>query len=242
VNWLRVVVPFALAALELSHPVWADGSVARAVVAAGAWWIPLHLLLIGGYVLLVWTLWPARAAPDASREPARLIAAFSLQRMARALLTLFALANTAFLAVDGPAIGILAPSDPSAAETLWTSPLVTLLANASGAAWSAALLTLALALLEADSRLVVAGLALTWLTFVASAVVPQATAASRLVALATGAAAVYSTGKPALTFALLVFAAVLRQHVGPEAALGMLCIAAAQTLRGRSVLEASSRL
>ena len=37
----------------------------------------------------------------------------------------------------------------------------------------------------------------------------------------------YRGGTADIGSALLVFAAVLRQHVGPEAALGLLCVAAA---------------
>src|SRR5438874_1711225 len=48
-----VAISIALAVLELSHPTWTDGSVVEAVQAAGAWWVPLHVLLIVGYGGLV---------------------------------------------------------------------------------------------------------------------------------------------------------------------------------------------
>src|SRR5712691_8889639 len=98
-----VAISVALAALELSHPTWTDGSVVQAVKAAGAWWIPLHSLLIAGYGGLVVVLWR-----EVEGGPARL------------LLGLFGVCNTAYLAVDGIAVGVLAQTDPAAADALWT--------------------------------------------------------------------------------------------------------------------------
>src|SRR6476661_4455059 len=95
--WVAVAVPLAVGVLQLTHPTWSDGSVADAVVAAGAWWIPLHLLLIAGYVALALTLWPPGA-------------------LGRALVVAFLVSNTTFLAVDGLVVGSLASSNPSAAD------------------------------------------------------------------------------------------------------------------------------
>jgi hypothetical protein len=72
------------------------------------------------------------------------------------------------------------------------------------------------------------GLGLTWLTFAAS--VPPLGAPqviSRGAALAVGAWVVYRTGTAGVPAALLVFAAVLHQHVGPEAALGLVFVSLA---------------
>ena len=72
------------------------------------------------------------------------------------------------------------------------------------------------------------GLVLTWVAFVASA--PPLSAPpviSRLLAAATGAWIVYSRGTAGVPVALLVFAAVLHQHVGLEAALGLLLVSVA---------------
>jgi hypothetical protein len=220
---VRVAEPLALAALELSHPTW-SGEASQGVAAAGGWWIPLHVLLVVGYGVLARLLWTPAA-------------------VARALLVLFAVCNTAFLAVDGLVVGVLAGSDPSAADALWASPMVDALANLTGAAWAAALLATAARRYPAEEppAVVVVESVLTWAVFVASGFVPLAGAISRVLAVATGAMAVQASGRAAVPFALLVFAAVLRQHVGPEAALGMLCIAVALAFRGRSSPEAASR-
>jgi hypothetical protein len=218
----RIGVPLLVGALELVHPSWTDSSVAEGVAAAGAAWIPLHLLLIAGYGLLVLMLW-------------------SPVRLPRVLLMLFLVANTAFLATDGLALGLLAQTDPAAADALWNAPAVTVLADVTGACWAAALLALAW---ERSRRMrgTTLLLALVWLLVVGSAALPDRTLLTVLV-VAIGAYRVYVDGASALPFALFVIAATFRQHVGPEAALGMLCIAAAQTialLRERSAPAASS--
>jgi len=219
---LWMLVPIALAVIELGHPAWSDGSVARAVSSAGGWWIPLHVLLVAGYGLLTVRLW--RDLP-----PNRLGA------LARALFLIFGLSNTVFVAVDGIVVGLQAVPDPTAADALWTSPWVGALANVTGAAWSGALLSFAAAVSPGRSgRAQLLGLALIWLTFVASAAVPGAAVVSRALAIAVGAWTVYRQGVSSVPFAVLVFAAVLRQHVGAEAALGLLLLAVAFGFRERS--------
>jgi hypothetical protein len=212
VRRLRPVVAGALAAVELIHPAWSEGSVSQAVAAAGSWWLPLHLLLIGGYAALVRLLWTRNVAP-------------------RVMLAAFLVCNTTFLAIDGIAVGVLATPDPRAADALWTSPLVTILANLTGATWAAAVLCFAGAhLRRTRSKPVEAGLVLTWLLFVAGTPpLSMPPLFSRLTAAATGALIVYAQGAAAVPAALLVFAAVLHQHVGGEAALGLLLIAIALT-------------
>jgi hypothetical protein len=223
-----IAVPIALAALELSHPAWADGSVAQAVSAAGEWWLPLHVLLIAGYGVLALVLWrrlSARVGPGA--------------RAARWLALVFGACNSSYLAVDGIVVGVLAQTDPNAADALWNSPAVAVLADTTGASWAAALLLAALTLLPSAAA-AGAGTVVTWLLFAASvAPLPGAGLLSRVAALATGAWAVYQRGTIGIPFALLVFAAVLRQHVGPEAALGLVCIALAFALTTRSAPAAS---
>jgi hypothetical protein len=81
---------------------------------------------------------------------------------------------------------------------------------------------------------------LTWFTFVLGGFLPFAAALSRVVALAVGASLVYAAGIGGLAIALLIFAAVIRQHAGAEAALGMLCIAVAAALSERSGPAAES--
>ncbi|HEX8968963.1 MAG TPA: hypothetical protein VF937_13845, partial [Chloroflexota bacterium] len=54
-----------------------------------------------------------------------------------------------------------------------------------------------------------------------------ATLVGRVLALVGGVVHVYAVGTRGLAFALLLMAAVSRQHVGPEAAFGMLCLALA---------------
>jgi hypothetical protein len=77
----------------------------------------------------------------------------------------------------------------------------------------------------------------TWLSFVASTFVPAGGPVSRVAALATGAWSVFAVGARRVPFALLVFAAVLRQHAGPEAALGLVCIAFALWRQARLANE-----
>ena len=204
-----LVVPFALAALELSHPTWSEGTVSQAVLGSGGWWIPLHVLLLVGFLAVVGLLWAAASA-----------------RLARVALVAFGVCNTAFLATDGAAVGLLALSDPQAADQLWNSPLIAALANVTGAAWAASLLCVAASVARVGrSRPVLFGLTLTWLTFVASAPpIALPSIVSRLAAVATGAWTVYTTGGGGVPFALLVFAAVLPQHVGAEAALGLVLV------------------
>jgi len=192
------------------------------VAAASGGWIPLHVLLIVGYGVLVRILWTPTTAT-------------------RAFLGVFAASNTAFLGVDGLAVGLLSQMDPRAADALWYSPPVGALANLTGAAWAAALLAAAVELYPSrERRAVVVECTLTWAAFVASSFLPFASAISRVLAVATGAMAVQATGRASVPFALLVFAAVLRQHVGSEAALGMLCVAIALALRERSGPAAGS--
>jgi hypothetical protein len=153
----------------------------------------------------------------------------------------FLIANTAFLTVDGPGMGLIASTQPDTANALWNSLPVGALANLTGATWAAALLALAAARAPA-SRLLNLALAVTWLLFVASAVLPIVGLASFGAALAIAAWQVVQLGSASLPFALCVIAAMLHQHVGPEAAAGMLCVAlaAAEALTGRSTPGASS--
>jgi len=81
-------------------------------------------------------------------------------------------------------------------------------------------------------RLLVVLLALTWLAFVGSAL-GLPVLISRVLAIATLGWLVHGSGPAALGAALLVFGAVLRQHVGPEAALGLLCVAGSLVSAGR---------
>jgi hypothetical protein len=139
-------------------------------------------------------------------------------RLYRGALLAFGTLNTTYLLVDGIARS--------------TSPLAAVLADATGAAWAAALLLLAS---SGAPRPVQVGAALTWLAFVGSAPpLGLPVIASRTLALATAAGLAYATGAPAVPAALLIFSAVLRQHVGPEAALGLLLLVPALSLRGRS--------
>ena len=209
---LRIVVPCGLAALVLSHPTWSDGGVSQAVAAAGGWWVPLHVLLIAGYAVLVRILW----------LPGTVL---------RMTLVAFLVCNTAFLAIDGIAVGLLAGSDPQAADALWNSRSVTALANLTGATWAASLLSVAAAhLREGKSGPAQTALVLTWLALVAS--VPPLSVPpviSRVLAAAAGAWLVYATGTSGVPLALLVLAAILHQHVGAEAALGTVLVGVALT-------------
>ncbi len=197
----------ALAVLELVHPAFSDGAVADAVTPL---WLPLHLALMVGYALLAVLLWLTATT-----------------RLSRLAVVVFAVLNSVFLAIDGLVIGLRAPVDPGSADALWASPAATILADASGAMWCASLLALVADRDRAPlSRAAMVLLALTWVTFVGAAFgVPVFV--SRGLAVAVGAWQVYRSGTSALASALLAFGAVLRQHVGPEAALGLLCVAAA---------------
>jgi hypothetical protein len=210
-----IAVPLAVGALELVHPA---GFGDQAVLAAAGGWIALHVALIVGYGLLVVSLWSLLHGQ-----------AGVFATCTRLALSLFFASNCLFLAIDGVGLGLAAQSAPAAAAALWTSPVLETLANVTGAAWALALVAVAAARQPVGrTPVAVAGMAITWLTFVAGSYLPGATLASRGLAVATGAWGVYSAGAGALPFGLLLFAAVLRQHVGPEAALGMLCIALAR--------------
>jgi hypothetical protein len=206
-----------LGALELSHPARTDAA------TVGDWWIPLHMLLIAGYAGLVWSLWGRSTAT-------------------RVTLIAFLIPNTAFLAVDGIAVGLLASADPDSATAVWQSPVVAALADLTGATWAAALLVQAAMRLPSGGRprATQVGLVLTWLTHVLGRFLPLAGALSRVAALAVGASLVYSAGIQGIAPALLTFAAVIPQHAGAEAALGMLCLAVAAALRERSAPVAGS--
>src|SRR4051794_6992907 len=102
-----IAVCGALAILELAHPPTPQGST----------WLPLHVALVCGYLGLISILWRTAQPPN---TPVRIA------------LALFIVANTAFLALDGLAVGLGATPAPAAADAL--------LANVTGAAWCAALL------------------------------------------------------------------------------------------------------
>jgi hypothetical protein len=175
-------------------------------------WIPVHAALIIGYVTLLAVLWQAT---DASAT--------------RAMLGLFGACNTIYLAVDGLGAG-LTSVDPA-----WIAAL----ANATGATWAATLLLLAIARQPQAVRF---GATLTWIAFVASAFgIPAAALLSLVLAIATAAYAAYAEGVTALPAALLIVSAVLRQHVGPPAALGLLFVALALLVTGRSAPAAASQ-
>ena len=175
-----MVVPLLLAGLALVHPTWAGGSVAPA--AAGGWWIPVHGLLLLGFGALGWLWWLGHWT-------------------SRFAVGAFLLCNAAFLAIDGIAVGLMAANDPVGADVLWNSPWVELLSDATGATWAAGCSPPRgrSNLERAIDRATLGGLALTWLTFVASGYVPYAGAASRVVALATGSYAIY---RPARSWSL----------------------------------------
>jgi hypothetical protein len=225
-----LVAPAAAAVLELLHPTWPDDAIFQAVAPVVGWWVTVHVLLLGLFPALLWTLsleLPSRHA--------------RVESLARVLLLLAALGNAAFLAIDGVGTAVLIFSirsaDAAAALTsMWNSPLLIALADLAGGAFALALLATAAAIYrEARSGLALLALMVTGLAFLASAL-PNASPAlliSRIAAVVAGAAMVYRSGANALPFALLVFAAVLPQHVGPPAALGMLMVGAALFLRAR---------
>lgn len=166
--------------------------------------MPLHGLLLVGYVGLVWCFWPQHW-------------------IARLLLAGFGVVNTAFLGLDGVVVGL----SGARADEIWNSPLAIGLANLTGATWCAALLALAAARTRL-SRMTSWLLLAVWVMFVLGAVVPYAALATGI-ALAGAAFRGYSVGA-GMPFVLLLLAAILRQHVGLEAALGMLCLALAAAL------------
>jgi hypothetical protein len=221
----------AVAVLELLHPTWPDDAIFLAVAPIIGWWLAVHVLLLCLFPVVLWTL-------SMELPPHRA----GLESAARVLLAIAAVTNVAFVAVDGLGTGflILDSASQGSAETvaaMWNSALLIALADIAGGAFALALLVTAAALYrDASSGFTLLALVLTGLAFLASAL-PNAEAAlliSRIAAVVAGAAAVYRGGATRVPFALLVFAAVLPQHVGSPAALGMLLIGAALVLRGRS--------
>ena len=114
-------MPVALAVLEILHPTWTDGSVSDAVRTAGPGWVPLHVALLLGYLLLAAVLWM-----------------FAPSQLARVMLVVFGVCNSVYLGIDGIAVGVLTQN----ADALWSEPWVMLLADATGATWAASLLLL----------------------------------------------------------------------------------------------------
>lgn len=217
------LLPLGLAVVELAHPTTTGESVSETVRGAGAWWLPLHIVLLSGYALLVAMLWRL------SRSP-----------LAHASLAGFAACNSLYLAVDGMAVGILAQANPSVADGLWSAAWVNLLADVTGATWAASLLLLSLTVDRWNERPMRLGASVTWLAFVASAVpgiAGVAVSLSRIAAAATGGWSVYQRGTRGIPIALLIFASVMRQHVGAEAAFGLVLLAIAT---GRSSPAAAS--
>jgi hypothetical protein len=109
---------------------------------------------------------------------------------------------------------------------VWNSPWTTALADLTGALWCAALLSLAVG--RSLSRQLVQLALLIWAAFVASLVTPAAIVVGSLALVV----AVYRTylglgARAGVTFGLFALAALARQHVGLEAALGMLWLALA---------------
>lgn len=208
----------ALAILELAHPGGTDSTVVDAL------WLRLHIALTIGYGLLTWFLWNTARIPAAVADRHRIATA-----LFRAALIVFVLANTTFLLIDGVFPELRAGTDPVSA-----SPV---LANITGAAWCFVLLSLAAARAPAAlDRPATLLLVLTWFAFIAGATPLQASPlVSRAAAVVSAAWFAYRGGVSAVPSALLAFAAVLRQHVGPEAALGLLCVAAALGLSVRTV-------
>lgn len=235
---LRVLVPLATAGLEITHPTWSDDAVFQAVAPVATWWITLHLLLIALFALLAWTL---SVELQYARSPAGDIA--------RVLLGVFVVCNSAFLAVDGVSTGLLVQAGLSmqpaqqaivqqVVAAMWESPLMAGLANAAGGAWALSLLACAAALYaQARAPLPLLCLVATILALAAEVIAPApfsgaASLVARVAALAAGALLVYRSGARVIPFALLAFAAVLPQHVGEQAELGLLCVFGA--LAGRT--------
>jgi hypothetical protein len=213
--WIAVGVPLVVGALQLAHPSWSGGSISDAVLETGPWWVPLHVLLLVGYVALALTLWPDNS-------------------LSRALLVAFVLCNTVFLIVDGLLVGNLAASNAAAADSLWNSPATIALGDLTGALWCAALLAIGATRAPVSQRsgsppgwLIVLAV-LIWAGFVASLVTPAAIVIGSL-ALVFAVYRTYSRrgARAGVTFGLLALAALARQHVGVEAALGMVWIALA---------------
>jgi hypothetical protein len=224
---LLVLAAPSAAVLELLHPTWPDDAIFESIAPVLGWWLALHVLLLGLLPGVLWTLW--------LELPRRRGGAKSL---ARVLLIIAAIANAAFIAIDGIGTGLLILYARAAALTvLWNSPLLTGLADLAGGAFALALLATAAALYrEARTGLAVVALIVTGLAFLASAL-PNLSAVlliSRIAALVAGAVVVYRGGGSRVPCALLMFAAVLPQHVGPPAALGILLIGVALLFRGRS--------
>ena len=224
-----LLAPPCVAVLELLHPIWPDDAIFETVAPLVGWWLALHMLLLVLFPMVLWTLW-LELPPMRGR----------LEVVARALLIVAAIANATFIAIDGIGTGFLivdARSNAAGLAAMWNGPLLVGLADLSGGAFALALLVTSAALYrEARSGLALAALVTAGLAFLVSAL-PGASPAvpiSRIAALVAGVAMVYRGGAGHMPFALLVFAAVLPQHVGPPAALGTLLVGAALFLRASS--------
>ena len=209
-------IAILIAALAIAHPSSSADAVPASIAARLPAWLGIHAALLVAFPALAWRL---------GRHTTR---------WAQAALTAFAVTNTAYITLDGLVVGVLATTDPAYASAVWDSRALDLLANTVGALWAAALLLLAWTRIPGGQSTTVSGIAvaLTWLSFTATAIpggLPPL--ASRLIAAAAAALIIYRGGIPGLSAGLLTLAAVFRIHVGPEAALGLLLTACAELSR-----------
>jgi hypothetical protein len=133
----RVVLvgaPLGLIPLELTHP-GVGPSPFQSVAPVAEWWITLHVLLLalfGLFSLAVYLLVAGERGVVA--------------RCVALLVGVFSVANSAFVAIDGISVGLLAhygralPVDQqltvdAAVQALWVSPAVNALASIADTAW-----------------------------------------------------------------------------------------------------------
>ena len=232
--------PLGLAPLELTHPD-AGVIVFRGVAPVAGWWTTLHVLL-----LLLFALF-ALGVGLLVRPPGGLEG-----RIAGLAIGVFAVCNSAFIAMDGISTGIIVanagglPPDQQqpvvdAVQGLWHNHVVSALATAGALGWLVGIAAAAAALVGLRSArppllLLLASVALrvpSQLPGLDTTAAEIVMAASVVAALAA-AAALYA-GRRRLDQAgillLLLLAALSPQHVGWLAAAGVLCFLAAAALQ-----------
>lgn len=219
--------PLALIPLELAHP-RVGSSAYRAVVPVASWWIALHLLLAAGFALLALAIYLLPQSGGDRASPGLAL-----------ILGTFVVVNSAFVGVDGLAVGVLAQrgGSPAEVDALWASPLAGALNAGARLAWVLALVATAarLAPLGRSRELLagavtasVAGIGYVWLASNAGLLSysPAVPVVLLLISIAAGLLAV-GLSLPgagpdrALAQALLMPAAFLPQHGSPAGAAGV---------------------
>jgi hypothetical protein len=237
--------PVALTLAELAHPLWSSGTVYQAVAPVADRWLLVHVVLVAGFALTALGL--ASLLGDRS-DPAA--------RAARLLLGLFVVGNTALIAIDGLATGLLVdgaralPATEQAGvekaiEAMWHQPLTNVFSGLGAFGFMAGILLTAVALYpRSQTCLALTGVGLTMVVWELSSAVGllgdmslayPLGAAAWAIGLVTACYVVHDSGRASFPFAFLVLGAVGFQHTPPWGPIGLVALLVG--LAGREIVE-----